>query len=289
MTLREAVAWGADVLRAESQLAVHAVWDAELLLAHELSLSRTELRAYPERLLPVDRLKPFQRMVSRRLGFEPIQYIIGEQEFYGLRLRVTPAVLIPRPETELLVEQVLLAVPADRPVRMLDLGTGSGAIAIALAKHLPGATLVAVDLSPGAVAVAAGNAEVHGVASRIRFAESDLLSAISEEQFDAIVSNPPYVPVVDRTSLHPEVREHEPGLALFAGETGMDLYRRLVPEAAAALKPGGLLAMEIGFGQREAIATLLAQWSDVTFHEDLQGIARVVMARWHGLTKLLED
>ena len=236
---------------------------------------------------------------------EPIQYITGEQEFYGLALHVTPAVLIPRPETEHLVEAVLeefgchpavvsgchpaaqrrdLLLPsreASRTARSaLDVGTGSGAIAIALAHHLPDAYLTAVDLSPAALAVAATNAARHHLTTRIRFLESNLLEALPPgETFDAIVSNPPYVATADRNTLHPQVRDHEPATALFAGADGLQIYRRLIPQARAALKPNGLLALEIGHGQRESIAELLSGWNELHFVADLQQIPRVALAR----------
>ncbi len=279
MTLREAVVWGAGALRAMPEISGNAMRDAELLLLHQLSLTRAELRAHPERELSADAWEMYRMRIVRRLDMEPVQYITGEQEFYGLRLKVTSAVLIPRPETELLVERVLAALPRERSLRVLDVGTGSGAIAIALAKHLPDAMMTAVDISRTALWVATSNAEAHGVASRIRFTESDLLGALAGERFDVVVSNPPYVPLVERESLHPEVREHEPALALFAGEVGMDVYQRLIPEAWSGLQPGGLLALEIGFGQGDRIAALLEKWRDVSFYEDLQGIPRVVLAR----------
>ncbi len=282
MTLREAVAWGRITLRSVPELVGNASRDAELLLLHQLALTRPEHRAYPDRVISDGAWRDYQARIARRLRMEPVQYITGEQEFYGLRLQVTLAVLIPRPETELLVERVLASLPAHRGVKILDVGTGSGAIAIALAMHLPVAEITAVDLSREALALAVENAEAHGLASRIRFVESDLLSAVAEERFDVVVSNPPYVPLVDRASLHPEVREHEPAVALFAGEAGMDIYRRLIPKAWTALNPGGLLALEIGFGQRNALAELLGGWHEVMFHDDLQGISRVVLARRPG-------
>jgi release factor glutamine methyltransferase len=165
-------------------------------------------------------------------------------------------------------------------LRLVDVGTGSGAIAIALAHHLPSAQFTAVDLSTEALDVAASNAALNSVGGQIRFLESDLLSAVATEGcFDVVVSNPPYVPVGDRETLHPEVRDFEPAGALFAGADGLDIYRRLVPQAEDALKREGLLAMEIGYGQREAMRFLLARWKDVRFVDDLEQIPRVVLAR----------
>ena len=278
MTLREALAVARTRLSGRPELAATAGRDAEALLLHATGLARTTLLAYPEReLSPQDR-SLYEAAIARRLTCEPIQYILEQQEFYGLALRVTPAVLIPRPETEHLVEAVLLRLPHDQPVRILDIGTGSGAIAIALAVHLPLAQVVAVDISPGALAIASESARTHSVAERIQFVESDLLQALPGETFEAIVSNPPYIPTSDRSSLHPQVREYEPQLALFSGVTGLDLYRRIVPQAHAGLRPGGLLAMEIGWGQQVALADLLGEWSDLSFVKDLQDIPRVVLA-----------
>jgi release factor glutamine methyltransferase len=280
MTLREALTRATSQLDQNPDLRGDALRDAALLLRHTLGISHATLLANPDRLITLDQQAAYQALILRRLTNEPIQYITGEQEFYGLALRVTPAVLIPRPETEILVEAVLTELQADGPIRILDVGTGSGAIAITLAHHLPLAYVAAADLSAAALEVAAANAVRHELGSRIRFVESDLLGALdSEERFDAIVSNPPYVPAGDREMLHPQVREFEPAAALFAGGDGLDVYRRLVPQAWAALRLGGLLALEIGHGQREAVAGLLAEWNDVRFVDDLQGIPRVALAR----------
>jgi len=281
MTLRQAITNAAAELAANPHLSEHAHRDAELLLLHTLQIPRVTLIAYPDRDLSPDQHALYQIAISRRFQLEPIQYITGEQEFYGLRLHVSPAVLIPRPETEHLVEAVLALLPANQPLKLADIGTGSGAIAIALAVHLPLAQITALDLSTEALAVATSNAREHNVANRIDFFESDLLAAVDNrtETFDALVSNPPYIPESDRATLHPQVREHEPATALFAGETGLDIYRRLVPQAFSALKPNGLLALEIGHGQREHLTQLLAGWNDVSFVNDLQQIPRVVLAR----------
>lgn len=282
MTVREAIAAAMRRLTENADLRANAARDAELLLLHQLSLTRASFLAHPGHELTQPEQDRYEAAIARRLVNEPVQYITGEQEFYGLLLHVTPAVLIPRPETEQLVEAVLSAVldllPANRLLRILDVGTGSGAIAIALAAHLPHAQLTAVDLSPAALAIAEANARAHGLANRIHFVESDLLDALAGERFDAIVSNPPYVPEADRGSLHPQVRDHEPAQALFAGPTGFEIYERLIPAAHAALPPGGLLALEIGYGQREAIFTLLKIWQHVSFIDDLQGIPRVALA-----------
>lgn len=276
MTLREAMAAALTRLAGDPELRSSSQQDAEYLLLHRLQISRAALRAHPLRELTAEELAGYEADVARRLRHEPIQYITGEQEFYGLRLRVTPTVLIPRPETEHLVEAVAARLAG--AVRILDVGTGSGAIALALAKELPEAIVTAVDLSPAALAVARSNASALGFAKRVRFLESDLLEAIDGEKFDAVVSNPPYVPEGDRAGLAAQIREFEPGMALFGGNSGLDVYRRLIPQAYESLEVGGLLAMEIGFGQREAVAGLLDGWREIEFVDDLQGIARVVMA-----------
>ena len=281
MTLRDALTYGSDQLQRNPDLRADAARDAALLLRYALGISHAAQLADPERELTPAQQAAFDALVQRRLANEPIQYITGEQEFYGLALRVTSAVLIPRPETEQLVEAVLAELDPTQPVRILDVGTGSGAIAIALAHHLPHARVTAVDLSAAALEVAASNAARHGLADRIRFVASDLLDALppGELPFDVIVSNPPYVPTADRAGLHPQVRDHEPAAALFAGPDGLDVYRRLIPRARTALRPNGLLALEIGHGQREAIASLLSGWNELRFLDDLQQIPRIALAR----------
>jgi release factor glutamine methyltransferase len=286
MNLRQALARATENLAEIEALRANAARDAELLLLDTIRLTRAQFLADPSRELTSAELSLYLEAIARRSNHEPVQYITGHQEFYGIPLRVTPAVLIPRPETEHLVESVLLRIPPDLPTHIVDVGTGSGAIAIALAAHLPRATITALDLSPKALAVARANAKanndagVGNVAARIDFLESDLLCALSNtRRFDAIVSNPPYVATADHLTLHPEVRDHEPATALFAGAEGLDVYRRLIPQARATLHPTGLLAMEIGQGQHEAIGGLLADWEEVTFINDLQQIPRVALAR----------
>jgi release factor glutamine methyltransferase len=237
--------------------------------------------AHGDERLPDEAAACFARLVERRFGGEPIQYIAGEAEFYGLPFRVGPAVLIPRPETEHLVEKVLALAARFPAPRLVDVGTGSGAIPIALARYLPEAVITSIDLSPAALQVARQNAELNEVVDRIRFLEGDLLGAVAREQFEIVVSNPPYVPLTDRASLAVEVREHEPGLALFAGDDGLAAYRRLIPEAFAALVAGGYVVLEIGYGQQAAIRTLLDAGGlvEIEFHPDLQGIARVACGK----------
>jgi release factor glutamine methyltransferase len=259
--------------------------DAEALLSFALGCERTWVIAHPEAELEAARWETFFEFVARRDAGEPLQYITGVQEFYGLELRVTPDVLIPRPETEHLVEAALAwAATQQGPLRIVDIGTGSGAIAIALAAHLPSAGLIATDISPGALAVARGNAARLGFGERIRFVESDLLSGIDAEiaagmRFDLVVSNPPYIPAGDAAEMQREVVAYEPHSALFAGSLGLDIYQRLIPAAQATLRQGGLLAMEIGFGQRHALEQLLTGWDDVGFVDDYAGISRIALAK----------
>lgn len=274
--LKNALAEGANKLEG---ISAQPRRDAELLLMRLLGCDRAYLLTHPDAILTAEQAVMYESWLCRRAAHEPIQYILGEQEFFGLTFAVTPDVLVPRPETEHLVEALLARVRHNQPLRIADIGTGSGAIAIALAVSLPQAQVTALDISPEALAIASSNAETHHVAGRICFLKSDLLSAVSGESFDAIVSNPPYVSEVDRESLEPQVREYEPHTALFAGPSGLDIYERLIPQAKEHLKPGGWLLMEIGQGQRDALAQLLAGWKDVSFVDDLRGIPRVACAQ----------
>lgn len=292
--------------------------DAETLLAHTLHRDRAWLLAHLDDELPPSALDSFRALTARRATQEPLQHLTGIQEFFGLELRVTPAVLIPRPETEHLVEAVLEWARAqpDPHVKIADVGTGSGAIAIALASVLKHASVTAIDISPPALTVAHGNAERLGLAGRIRFLRGDLLtpllaahapadplftgdplnplvfgtdtfnlfgspsveSPFAVPTFNVIASNPPYVAESDAPTLAPEVRDHEPSVALYAGPDGLAIYRRLIPQALELLRPGGLLALEIGFGQRDAVTELLASWNSVRFIEDYASIPRVGLA-----------
>jgi release factor glutamine methyltransferase len=280
-TLRQALTLATTQLAQNPDLHDHARRDAELLLLHHLGITRAQLLANPTREITPTQLASYEASITRRLTNEPIQYITGQQEFYGLSFHVTPAVLIPRPETELLVEAVLKHLPSSsdpaRLLRIADIGTGSGILAITLAVHLPQAEITAIDISAEAIAIARRNAETQHVAQRIHFLQSDLLTA-APGPFDAIVSNPPYVPITDRETLHPQVRDHEPATALFAGPTGLDIYTRLIPQAHDALTPGGLLALEIGHGQSEAIRQLLTGWHAISILNDLQQIPRTALA-----------
>jgi release factor glutamine methyltransferase len=274
--LKQALDEGATRLTGISSQPRH---DAELLLLHIIQRDRAFLLTHPDAELTLKQRAQYEEWLCRRASYEPIQYILGEQEFFGLTFTVSPDVLIPRPETEHLVEVLLARVPHDQLLRIADVGTGSGAIAIALAHFLPQARITALDISEDALAVAQQNAKTHRIAGRMQFLKSDLLSAVAEEQFDAVVSNPPYVAESDRDSLELQVRDYEPASALFAGLSGLDIYKRLIPQAHQVLKPSGWLLMEIGQGQRNALAQLLSGWDSVSFVDDLQGIPRVACAQ----------
>jgi len=253
--------------------------DAELLLTHTLKKNRAWLLAHGDELVSNELLLSYRELLERRGRGEPIQYIIGEAEFYGLPFRVTPDVLIPRPETEHLVEKVIeLAGCFERP-RIVDIGTGSGAIAVALAQKLTQALITAIDLSKSTLAVARENAERNR--ADLRFLEGDLLAPVAGEQFEIVVSNPPYVPAADRATLSVEVRDYEPAQALFAGDDGLDVYRRLIPAAFGVLISGGYLVLEIGSGQSPAVTELLTRtgFEQIEFVPDLQEIPRVACAR----------
>jgi release factor glutamine methyltransferase len=250
--------------------------DAELLLMHATGLTRAELLTHPNRKLTEAQHVAYRDAIARRARHEPVQYITGVQEFYGRNFAVTPAVLIPRPESEHLVEAVLAIRP--RPRHILDIGTGSGILAVTLALELPHTALMATDLSADAIAVAQRNAQRLGASSRIRFRESDLFASVRErDRFDCIVSNPPYVATGE--ALEPQVSDYEPTTALYAGEDGMAVYRRLIPEAFEHLERGGQLLLEIGHGQRDAVGELLraSGFRGIRFINDLQGIPRVAL------------
>ncbi|MFZ0393972.1 MAG: peptide chain release factor N(5)-glutamine methyltransferase [Terracidiphilus sp.] len=258
-----------------------AQWDAETLLLHVLDKNRPWLLGHGDDEVTDYNCARYMETLERRSLGEPIQYITGETEFYGLPFRVTRDVLIPRPETEHLVERAIALAGALQQPRIVDVGTGSSAIAVALSRHLPKAQVTAIDLSPKALAIAMENAARNGVGERIRFLKGDLLAPVAGEGFDLVVSNPPYVAESERGTLAVEVRDYEPAMALFAGKDGLDVYRRLIPAAHDALVPGGFLVMEIGCGQAKSVAALFADagFDAVEFVPDLQGIPRVASAR----------
>ena len=284
---------------------------AELLLLHVLGRDRAWLYAHPEEVIPGLDAHRFLSLILRRAEGEPTQYITGKQEFWGLEFKVTPDVLIPRPETEHVIEVALdrLAVRETRAGRkqaltgeglqIVDVGTGSGCIAIALAKELPSASLLATDISPAALAVASRNAVHHGVSHQIHFIACSLLDGLTvaarhivplqqnlaeprqeSRLFDLIVSNPPYIGRKEKETLMREVRDHEPEVALYGGEEGYELYGELIAQAAQNLKPGGLLVSELGHNSLPAVQPLLdlPNWTNVAARNDLAGIPRVIAA-----------
>jgi release factor glutamine methyltransferase len=266
---------------------------AELLLLHVAGRDRTWLYAHPEDEITAEQEERFLSLIERRAAGEPTQYLTGKQEFWGLEFEVTPDVLIPRPETEHVIEVALdrLAVREIRAgrkqtlsgegLRIADIGTGSGCIAVALAKDLPGAKFIATDISPAALSVARRNAERHRFADCIELVRANLLEGISAEtRFDLIASNPPYIGRREEPTLQREVRDHEPEVALYGGEEGYELYAALVTQSAAHLIPGGIVVLELGHDSLPAVQPLFdtPEWTHVGVTNDLAGIPRVIAA-----------
>ena len=259
--------------------------DAALLLGHVLGVDRAALHARPQRAVDDAAAGRFRALVARRVAREPLQYLTGLQEFWSLPFRVTPAVLIPRPETEGILE-TLFALDLPPEPLLLDLGTGSGCLAVAAARERPRARVVATDVSEAALEVARGNARALGVGERIAFRHGDLFAALTPEEgavrFDAILSNPPYIGAAELDTLEPEVREHEPREALSPGADGLAVHRRIVAEAPDHLAPGGHLLVEIGMGQGDAVQALYAAQLRLRLtrlRADLAGIPRVAVSR----------
>jgi len=255
--------------------------DAALLLGDVLNHDRSFMIAHPEHSVAANQLQKFREFIARRASGEPLQYITGHQEFFKLDFEVTPDVLIPRPETEVIVEVALEILRPDQSARLLDIGAGSGCLAISILKELTNARAVAIDISESALKVALRNAERHGVMDRLRVIESDLFSAMaSDDMFDLLVSNPPYVPEAELKSLQPEV-QYEPAAALAGGADGLATIRRILRDAPPFLCAGGYLIFEIGFGQSESIETLVGarDWQMIEIRRDLQGIPRTVVVR----------
>jgi release factor glutamine methyltransferase len=260
--------------------------NGEVLLMFALGCDRAYLYSHPERELTSEEESRYEEAIARRASGYPSQYITGHQEFWGLDLIVTPAVLIPRPETEHIIEVVLEIAraaeyngQAGRP-KLVDVGTGSGAIALALAKELPAAEVLAVDVSPTALEIARANAARLQLDARVRLQESDVLdSVVRDGSFDFVISNPPYVALSEADKVQDVVKKHEPKVAVFAGEHGLDIIRRLIPEAHGALCPGGYLVMEIGYSMSEAVMGIMDGFEEVHAVPDLAGIPRVVIGR----------
>jgi len=295
MDIRTALKQGLAKLRA-ARVPSHTL-AGELLLLHVLGRDRTWIYAHPEEEISAADARCFRELIARRSSGEPTQYLTGKQEFWGLEFEVTPDVLIPRPETEHVMEVALdrLAVREIRAgrkqtlsgegLRIADIGTGSGCIAVALLKALPGATIYATDISSAALAVARRNAARHFVSDQIHFLESDLLDALPVTShhsplLDLIVCNPPYIGRREAATLMREVRDHEPEIALYGGEEGYELYADLIAAAAVGLKPGGILVLELGHNSLPAVEPLLdvTVWTGVGVTNDLAGIPRVIAA-----------
>ena len=256
--------------------------NAEMLLMFTVGCDRAHIYAHPERQLTADEESRYTEVINERARGVPAQYIVGHQEFWGLDFIVNPSVLIPRPETEHLIETVLelsKTYSAPSQLKMIDVGTGSGAIALALAKEFPSAEVHACDISADALEVARANAARLGF-DRVQFHQSDVLADISRDgSFDFVVSNPPYVALSEEDKVQDVVKKFEPRVAVFAGTHGLDIIRRLIPQSHEALRPGGWLLMEVGYSMSEAVMQLLSGWNEVHAVPDLQGIPRVIVAR----------
>ena len=285
MTIDQAIQEGAERLL-KRQVDEHRR-TAALLLGHLLGWDRAQLLIRSNEQLNESSYRQYICLIDRRASGEPLQYITGHQEFYGLDFVVTPDVLIPRPETELLVERVI-ALAADQrsaSTLILDIGTGSGCIAIAIATHVPSAGIIAIDISPASLVVARKNAELHSVRDRIEFIEGDLFAPLLNRGLDGAVdfvaSNPPYVAEVNTGSLQREVRDWEPPAALYGGEAGLCFYDRLLAQSRSFVAAGGYLVCEIGYGQLDAISHMIdpAAWEIVDITSDLRGIPRILTMR----------
>lgn len=267
-----------SILRANE--VINARGEASLLLSLALGRDKTFLVAHPEYNLQPTENDRADILVQRRAAREPFQYIAGETEFYGLDFTITPDVLIPRPETEMVVERAIEILSERSDASFVEVGIGSGCIAISVLHHGPHANAVGLDISPDALSVARRNAERHNVDGRLTLLESDVFSALTGEQYDLIVSNPPYVPTRDLDGLQAEVRGFEPHVALFGGPDGLSIIRRIVDDAPRFLRPSGSLLLEIGFDQSEKVASLFdaSVWHPASSFPDLQGIPRLVMS-----------
>jgi release factor glutamine methyltransferase len=264
---------------------------AELLLSHVLGLKRIELYTQYNRLVPQEQLVQLRGLVRRAGEHEPVAYLVGRTEFYSLEVEVTPDCLIPRPETELLVQQSIeLLRKRTGPHDVCDLCTGCGIVAVAIARNVPDAKVLATDLSEAALAVAARNVEKHQVQDRIELRHGDLFDPLVPrlDQFDLMACNPPYVSAAEYETLDRNVRDYEPRLALYAGRDGLDVYRRIVPKVDQFLKPDGVLLLEIGYQQGPAVRELLegtGAFAPIRIDKDLQGHDRVVTAQRKGVTQ----
>jgi release factor glutamine methyltransferase len=284
--LHDVLAAAARRLREAGLDAAGAAADADVLARHVLGWTRARLLAHRRDVAPTTFVERLGALVDRRADRVPVAYLTGTREFYGLDVEVTPDVLIPRPETELAVEAALAALPSPGTGgRVVDVGTGSGCIAVAIAVTRPDVHVLAIDRSRPALTVARRNARRHGVGNRIALVAGDLLTSVAgHPAADVVVSNPPYVPD-DSPDVAVDVARHEPAAALYAGRDGLDVVRRLVVDAVRVVRPGGRLVMEIGIGQADAVADAAARaggWAAADFRPDLQGIPRVAVLSRRG-------
>jgi len=258
---------------------------AELLLSHVLKCKRLDLYLQFDRILTGPELKEYRSFIERRIVHEPVAYILGEKEFMGLNFKLTPDVLIPRPETEILVETALAEIKGQtiKKIEVLDVGTGSGAIAISIAHYCTECRVTAIDISETAIKVARQNSE-HLAVDNIKFLVMDALDlpGKGEEKYDYVLVNPPYIAEKDRKEIHPQITNYEPGIALFSGENGLQFYSSFIPKIPQIIKKNGWIFMEIGYDQKEHINTLLKEsnFSKIEFIQDYQKIDRIVKAKY---------
>ena len=281
--MKEFLEWSTDYL---NQAGIDLPrMEAEVLLAGALRLSREEIYLRPERVLSEDEKSISRDLVDRRTRREPVAYILGHKEFWSLDFEITSDVLIPRPETETLLETLFLSInqkPTDQTLHLLDIGTGSGVIAVIAAREIPNCNVTATDCSPEVLAVARKNAEIHGVSKKVIFFQCDIFAGIPEAAYDFIVSNPPYIETIRLNDLMPDVLKFEPQTALDGGLDGLDFYRRIVPEALGFLNEGGRLVLEIGKTQARGVSHLISvedRYEEIQVTRDNSGSDRVISAR----------
>ncbi len=286
MTIQDALAMAVEYLAQNRES--DKKLDAQTLLMHVLGCDRTHVIAHPERQLTALELEDYEDIVVKRARGVPLQYITGHQEFWGLDFLVTPAVLIPRPQTEHVVEATLEIVREhyanrrDGELQLLDVGTGAGTIALALAHTLPQARVLATEISEPALDVARKNSERLGLTDHVSFQQADLLTGVALDSIDIVAGNPPYIGRKETLGVQRQVREHEPDVALFGGESGMEVFERLLPQMHFVLKEHGWFALEMGYTQEEPMRKLIAsdgRWVQMRIVPDLQGIPRVAVAR----------
>lgn len=278
LTISELISHGVDILKKNN--IESPVLNAGVILCHVLKCDRIFIYSHGDKCVDISDIKVYNIMIGQRASGKPLQYIIGKNEFMSLPFVVTPDVLIPRPETELLVEQVIKFSEGfnEKAINILDIGTGSGCIAICLAFYIKNALVTALDVSENALGVARQNALNLGVSDRMTFVESNLFNNLYEyNKFDVIASNPPYIPSSDIELLQAEVKEHEPHTALDGGEDGLFFYRAIIKQSTAYLKPNGFLILEVGIGQAAPVTSMMnANFSNINVFKDLSGIDRVV-------------